>query len=241
MAAVAGAAVTLVALAMLAGGARAGSEEGSCPIAAVGSGVELGASFADGEPQRTVTYGRGVLIRGRVADAQGTGVAGLPVCVEERLSLPGSSFRLDGVATTDVDGDWFYKLHSGASRAIRVVHRSRSGQVQANLDLAVRAIAKLRLSRHRTPVGRRVYFNGRVPGPSAGGRVVFIRAAAPGARRKYLVRRARTDAFGRFRAAYAFGPVSARAKFAFWAVVPAQNGYPYLRGRSANHFIRVTL
>jgi hypothetical protein len=218
-----------------------GSEVTVCPVSPVSGGADVNASFAGhSKAHRTVAYGRRVLLRGRVIDAGGNGIPGALVCVEERLGLPGFGYRLDGTATTSEDGDWSFALRSGASRSIRVVYRSASGQVDANLDLAVRAHAKLHLSRHQTPSHRRVHFYGRIPGPFPGGRIVFIRATVPGARRKYLVRYARTDPFGRFRAAYAFAPVTVRIKFVFWAVVPAQNGYPYLLGRSAGHFIRVS-
>ncbi len=220
----------------------AGEFEGAlCPPSSVRGGTTLKAAFAgDSETSRTAAYGRRVLIAGHVADAQGNAIAGASICIEERIGVFGLGYRLAGVATSNVDGDWFFKLHSGPSRSIRAVYSDGAASAATYLDLAVRAFAKLHLSRHRSPIGRLVYFSGRIPGPFAGGRIVLIRATVPGARRKYLVRRARTDAFGRFRAAYAFTPISVSAKFVFWAVVPQQNGYPYVLGQSAGHYIRVS-
>jgi hypothetical protein len=60
----------------------------------------------------------------------------------------------------------------------------------------------------------------------------------PGAKRRFLVRRAKTDAVGGFRVGYAFGP-SPPARYAFWAVVPEQGGYAYARGRSVRRYIRL--
>jgi hypothetical protein len=221
--------------------AAAEMEGALCPPSSVRGGATLKAAFAGGsERSGTAAYGRRVLISGHVADAQGNAIAGASICIEERIGVFGLGYRLAGVATSNVDGDWFFKLHSGPSRSIRAVYSDGAASVATYLDLAVRAFAKLHLSRHRTPIDRPVYFSGRIPGPFAGGRVVLIRATVPGARRKYLVRRARTDAFGRFKATYAFTPISAPAKFVFWAVVPRQNGYPYVLGQSAGRYIRVS-
>lgn len=68
----------------------------------------------------------------------------------------------------------------------------------------------------------------------------MIYGTVPGANRRFLVRRARTNAIGRWRAGYAFTPVPTKTKFVFWAVVPKQNGYPYTQGRSTVRYVRVS-
>ena len=69
--------------------------------------------------------------------------------------------------------------------------------------------------------------------------MVVIRGTVPGAKRRYLVRRATTDALGHYRVGYAFSKVAATTRFVFAAVVPVQNGYPYVRGHSVHRYIRV--
>lgn len=61
----------------------------------------------------------------------------------------------------------------------------------------------------------------------------------PGAKKRFLVNRAKTNALGRWHAAYTFVPVSVKTRFVFWAVVPNQNGYPYGQGRSAARYIQL--
>ena len=80
---------------------------------------------------------------------------------------------------------------------------------------------------------------GRSPARCNASRVVILCGTVPGARRRFLVRRARTDALGRFRVGYAFSPVAGPTKFVFWVVVPEQNSYPYSGGRSPRRYIWV--
>jgi hypothetical protein len=206
----------------------------------VGDGARLSAGFTGThKPDRTLAYGRRTLIGGRLVDPRGNDAPGAIICIEERTRTPGWGYAFAGTTTTHEDGRWFFKLPSGPSRAIRVsCHRGLERTV-TTLNLKVRAHATLHLSTHRTTPGHRVYFSGRIPGPLPGKRVVLLVGTVPGAKRNYLVRRARTDPFGRFKTAYAFTPLAFPAKFVFWALVPAQNGYPYLLGRSANRYVRV--
>lgn len=103
----------------------------------------------------------------------------------------------------------------------------------------MRTRVTLHLSRHRTQPHRRIYFSGEIAGPRCAKRVVVVRGTVPGAKRKFLVRRAKTDPLCHYRVAYAFTPVPATTRFVFSAVVPEQNGYPYVRGHSVVRYIRV--
>jgi hypothetical protein len=211
-----------------------------CPPFLLGDGAHLPTVFAGNHrARRTIPYGRRSVIVGRVTDSQGFGLPGEPICVEQRPRIPSAPYTMLGTTTTRADGGWSFKLPSGPSRRIRVNYGGDPEVISTFLDLRVRARATLRLQAHRTRPGRPVFFSGRIPGPLAGKRVVLLRGTVPGARRKFLVRRARTDVFGHFRFRYAFAPVRSRTKFVFWVVVPVQRGYPYLLGRSPKRFIRV--
>jgi len=122
---------------------------------------------------------------------------------------------------------------------LRVAYRFGAFQTSTDLLLHMRTRVTLHLSRHRTRVHKRIYFSGEVAGPSCALRVVVMRGTVPGAKRRFLVRRAKTDALCHYRAAYAFSPVSRTTRFVFNAVVPEQNGYPYVRGHSVPRYIRV--
>jgi hypothetical protein len=210
-----------------------------CPGSSVGGGNTVTAGFGNGKSQRTLAFRRRALIRGRVRDVAGNPVSGAVVCIEGRTDLASRSYHLIDTATTNPNGGWSYKLHHGPSRDIRIAYRSGSFQTSAELLLHIRARATLHLSRHRTTPHHRIYFSGEIAGPSCGRRIVLIRGTVPGAKRKFPVRRAKTDPLCHYRAAYAFSPVPRTTRFVFWTEVPEQAEYAYVRGRSVVRYIRV--
>lgn len=211
-----------------------------CPPLPYVDGATVSARFAANErPRRTVPYGRRTLIAGSVVDSGRFGLPGEPVCVEARARTPLAPYRMIGWTSTNAEGKWFFKLPSGPSRAIRVNYGGDPEVVSTFLHLGVHAHATLHMKTHRPRTRRRVYFTGRIPGPEPGKRVVILKGARPGAKRKHLIRRTRTNLFGRFRIGYAFGPAAAGKKFKLWAIVPVQDGYPYRLGRSTKRTVRV--
>ncbi|MBN8870523.1 MAG: carboxypeptidase regulatory-like domain-containing protein [Solirubrobacterales bacterium] len=211
-----------------------------CPASPVGGGKKLRARFAgSGKRFARLKFGTATIIRGRLGDGNGNPIVGAQVCVQVRTDAPNRRFKLLATTATNSDGHFSYKLKRGASRKIRVVYRDGSFQMSRSLRLKVKGTSTLRVSRHRTRPLKRVRFFGKIPGPHAAGRVVVVYGTVPGAKKRFLVRRAKTNAVGRWRAAYSFTPVPAKTRFVFWAVVPNQNGYPYTQGRSAARYIRV--
>jgi hypothetical protein len=226
-------------LAASAGGADQ-SGGSSCPALPFVDGAEIVAGFAGNHrPSRVLPYGRRSVISGRLIDSDGFGLPGETLCIEERPRVPHWPYSVVGSTTTRTDGSWSFKLPSGPSRSIRIDYGGDPDLISTFLDVSVRAHATLHLHTHRTRPHRRVFFSGRVAGPLPGKRVVILRGTVPGSKRKYLIRRGRTDVFGHFRIGYAFSPVATRTKFVFWVVVPAQDGYPYRLGRSPKRFVRV--
>jgi hypothetical protein len=211
-----------------------------CPGSSVSGGAVVTAAFAgNGTSSRTLAFHRRALIRGRLRDGAGDPVADATVCLEGHTELPGRTYHLIGTATTNENGGFTYKLGHGPSRDIRVAYRAGAFQTSTDLTLQMRARATLHLDKHRAAPHRRIYFSGSVPGPAPGRRVVVIKGTVPGAKRRYLVRRARTDALGHYRVGYAFSGVRVTTRFVFWTVVPEQNGYPYVRGHSVHRYVRV--
>ncbi len=211
-----------------------------CPGSPVGGGNTITAGFAgNGHADRTLAFRRRALLRGRLHDAGGNPVANAQVCVQGHTDLEGRPFHLIGTATTNENGGWSFKLRRGPSRSFRIGYRFGAFQTSTDLSLHMRARATLHLSRHRTRPHRRIYFSGEIAGPNCALRVVVVRGSVPGSKRRFLVRRAKTDALCHFRAGYAFSPVPATTRFVFAAVIPEQNGYPYVRGHSVPRYIRV--
>lgn len=211
-----------------------------CPASPVGGGEKLKARFTrSGKRFARVKFGRPTIVRGRLGDGNGNPIVGAQVCIQARVNLPNKSFKLLGTTATNADGSFVYKLKRGASRKIRVAYRDGAFQISRGLRLKVRAFSSIRVNRHRTRPYKRVRFSGRIPGPHATGRVVVLYGTVPGAKKRFLVSRAKTNALGRWHASYTFVPVSAKTRFVFWAIVPNQNGYPYGQGRSAARYIQV--
>lgn len=210
-----------------------------CPGSSVGGGSTITAGFGNGQTDRTLAFRHRALIRGRLRDASGSPVPGAEVCIEGHTALPGPPYHLIGTASTNENGGWTFKLRHGPSREIRIAYRFGAFQTSTDLRLHMRARATLHLSRHRTKPHRRIYFSGEIAGPSSARRVVVVRGSVPGSKRRFIVRRAKTDALGHYRVAYAFSPVPRTTRFVFWAVVPEQDGYPYVRGHSVVRYIRV--
>jgi hypothetical protein len=210
-----------------------------CPGSPVGGGGVLSAGFGNGKSERTLSFRRRALIRGRLRDAAGNSVANATVCIQGRTHLEGRPYHLIGTAATNENGGWSFKLKHGPSRDIRIAYRFGSSQISTDLALHMRARATLHLSRHRTRAHRRIYFSGEIAGPDCAHRVVVVRGTVPGAKRRFLIRRAKTDPLCHYRVGYSFLPVPFTARFVFWTVVPEQSGYAYVRGRSVVRYIRV--
>jgi hypothetical protein len=239
---VAAAGIALIAIGGSAAGSGAADQSAgsSCPPLPFVEDAQIAAHFPRSHsPSILLPYGRRTLAGGRLVDSDGFGLPGETLCIEERPRVHHWPYSVVGSTTTRADGTWSFKLPSGPSRSIRIDYGGDPDLISTFLDLDVHAHATLHLQRHRTLPHRRVYFSGRIPGPLPAKRVVILRGTVPGAKRKYLVRRGRTDAFGRFRIGYAFSPVARRTRFAFWIVVPVQDGYPYTLGRSSKRFVRV--
>lgn len=210
-----------------------------CPGSPVGGGSSVSAGFGNGKSHRTLAFRRKALIRGRLRDGANNPVANAVVCIEGHTDLPGRPYHLIGTATTNENGGWSYKLRHGPSRDVRIAYRFGSFQTSAELVLHMRARATLHLSRHRTKPHHRIYFSGEIAGPRCARRVVVIVGTVPGSKRRFLVRRAKTDPLCHYHAGYAFLPVPRATKFEFYTVVPEQADYPYARGRSVVRYIRV--
>lgn len=210
-----------------------------CPGSGIGGGSQIVAGFGNGNQTRTLPFRKKALIRGKVFDAGGSPVVGADVCISGNTNLPGRPPHLIGTARTNDNGGWSFKLQKGPSRIIRASYRFGAFQTTTDLQLNMRARSTFHLSTHRTCVGNRIYFSGGIAGPRVARKVVIIRGTIPGSKRVFLIRRAKTDPLGHFRVGYAFAPVTRLTRFAFWALVPEQDNYPYVRGRSVVRFIRV--
>ena len=196
-----------------------------CPISDVSEGSEIQVRL------RGKDRG-GVLLAGQLLDEAGGGVAGARVCVGTRVRLDGRAERIAATPVTGESGRFQARLPHGPSREVRVAYwPDRTRAVERHLDLRVRARPRLRLRpAHRIRNGNRVRFEVRLPGPERGHRRVRIQVRS--GRRWLELRGGLTGTMGVYRARYRFHATSGRQTYAFRAVVPKQDGYPYEAGRS---------
>lgn len=211
--------------------------DNACPASPAPPASELTARFAPGpKSAATVRSDRRATIRGRLT---GSG-AGALVCVLTRDALAGSPVVVAAVTTAAPDGTYAVRLPAGPSRDV-FVHQAVGEHVLARHGLRLRASARPTLEvRPRAGVrnGQRLRFSGDLPGPACGARVVKIQARI-GKHRWQAFRTDRSDGECRFAARYMLRATRQARAYRFRALVPSQEGYPYVRGRSARVKVKV--
>ena len=214
--------------------------DNSCQSSRVGGGTQLSASFADtGGYSIELDSDQGATVTGRLTDASGSGVAGATLCVRERTMLAGSNAWPVGTVETGPDGSFEYRIQAGPNREVSFGYRVNRDQIEAGVEFFAEAIPSLELSKRRVRNGHAIRLFGELPGPANAGRVVVFQARGPGRRRWHTFREAETDEHGRFEARYRFRNTTETTTYRMRVVVPAQDGYPYLTGRSALRRVRV--
>jgi hypothetical protein len=193
-----------------------------------------------------VPFGRAAKLRGRLTGDGGRGVSGRSVLVTQKPGSGSRSRRSVQLLKTGPDGGFAMKLAPGVSRRVTVSFagdRRNSESSAGSLRLGVRGSLTFAARPLRLRTGQKVRFRGRVrPGaarhPSRGS-VVAIRYFERSSRSWRPVLVARTDRFGRFRAAYRFRYITGRATIRLRAsLLPAQD-FPYLPADSRPVTVRV--
>jgi hypothetical protein len=153
--------------------------------------------------------------------------AGVPIGYFDNCAQPGGSI---GVS------EWGHAEATIALLSVTVPETPgyRHGAVQVARD--VRYYAHARPSLHSSPEhlqnGDWVHFWGQLPGPGRRGRVVVLQANVLGSKRWITFRKATSAGKGIFRAGYHFTSTTQATTYRFRAVVPVQDGYPWVQGHS---------
>ncbi len=189
---------------------------------------------------RSVGYGRGVPVGGRLTDTAGRPLAGLAVRVTEVFDAGSAPSERQTTVVTDPDGLFLARLPPGPSRQIEVGFGGNRVLTRAGgreLRLGVRAAVRLRSSTAAAAIGGApVVFSGvvahddaRIP---ATGLPVELQFRVPGAPWSEF-RTVQTGPDGRFRYPYAFSDDDSRGvRFQFRACLGAQPGWPFEPGTS---------
>lgn len=209
-----------------------------CPISTTGPGSRLRAwlsrSRHGGRERSRAT------VRGRLRSASGMPIAGARICVASRVPIAGTRERVVATPTSGPDGRFTAELPNGPSRQVRIAYWWSGDDVaERHLSLRVRARPRLKLRpRHPLHNGHRVRFKIRLQGPAAARR--WVRIQARSGKRWVELSNGRTNGHGTYRSHYRFHGTSGRHKYAFRAVAPKQEGYPYRGGHSRIRHVTVS-
>jgi hypothetical protein len=194
--------------------------------------------------RRTVSFNRGAILRGRLADSIGRGISGASLDIAYRIDRAGSGWRAKANATTDATGSWAISVPPGPSREVKVSYRAFALDDAPSAEIlgAITVRAGVTLTVKPKRIGRhgRIVFAGRLRGsPGQGGTQVALYAVARTGRARVPVAVLRADSRGRFRYAYRFTRTLAPTTYWFQSALSAQRGYPYAAARSRRVAVRV--
>jgi hypothetical protein len=206
----------------------------------------LRAGFPGPGLQRTVPYGRGALLGGRLITGRNSPLGGAAVRVIERFAAGARPATRTSTTTTAPDGSFSIRAKPGASRTIAFGFDGSPTLARSaarTLQLVVRSRVRLRASASVATVGGApLVFRGRLDAATGeippGGRSIELQFRLPGLPWAEF-RTIQTDRHGRFRYAYRFSDDDSRgARFQFRAYAPAQEDWPYEPGGSRPVLVR---
>ena len=200
--------------------------------------ARLGGARGRGE-LRTVGFGSGGRLSGRLVRVDGAGVEGRELRILSRPSRGALAKPLAATVRTDERGEFELALAPGVSRRITVSFAGDEGLEPSSrrpLELRVRSGVSLRADRTRLTTGQLLRLSGEVRAAGAAiprrGKLVAIQYFERETRRWRPVVLTRSDHAGRFRARYRFRYVSGVARIRLRATALAEERWPYAPGSS---------
>lgn len=207
--------------------------DNSCAPSAAGGGELLSAQFSRSNREtQVVGFGKDAEVIGQLHTNAGDPVANATLCVKARTIGTGAPLKNAGTTQTDANGNYAFGVPAGPNRQIVVGYRDDTLQVARDVRYYAHVRPRLRASPRKLRNGKRVRFKGYLPGPSHSGRVVVFQANVAGSKRWITFRRATSGERGFFRASYHFRSTTRTTRYRFRAVIPLQDGYPWMQGHS---------
>ncbi len=214
--------------------------DNSCTDSPVAGGELLSEQFAASNSEtRTVEYGKGAEVVGRLANNAEDPVAGATLCVKLQTLGVQPQATTVGAVSTDANGDYSYRLPPGPNRDVVIGFRHDSLQVARDVRFYAHVRPTLEASARKLRNGERIDFSGQLPGPGRRGRVVILQANVLGSKRWITFRKATSARKGIFQASYHFTSTTRTTSYRFRAVVPDQAGYPWVQGHSKPVVVKV--
>jgi len=196
---------------------------------------------------RTVAFGAGASLGGRLVRADGEGLAGRELRVVLRPSRGARKPLAVETVRTGAGGEFELRLGPGPSRRISVNFAGDGGlepSTRRPLELRVRSGVYLRADRTRLTTGQVLRLSGEVRAGDAAiprrGKLVAVQYFEQATRRWRPVVLTRSDHGGRFHARYRFRYVSGVAQVRLRATALAEERWPYAPGSSAPVTIAVS-
>jgi hypothetical protein len=223
------------------------------PIPAAG-GMTLNAAIAQRLRHHT-RFTRTLTIRdsqhptidGSLTAPTGTPVANAPLCVATQADYAGAPLKEVAALSTSGAGTFSYRLPSGPSRTVYIIHRVPGGAIAATVKVNVKVPVTVHINAHRLRDGQVMTWTGKLPGPIPDGLIVTMQVwegsnwsgftPDVGPHRDLPVMVART---GRWVAPYRFLRTHQTQTYVFRVLVTHQSMYPYAPGFSRTFRVTVT-
>jgi hypothetical protein len=191
------------------------------------------------EPRAKVSFGQRMRLGGRLTNAAGKPLAGVPVSV---YSTPREGVeRLAGTATTDEHGRYGFKMRARSSQTLRFLYPGSATilPTQDTATLLVKARSSLKADRQRVLNGQKVIFRGRVSGKPLPPRGKLIEMQVLLSDKYQTFRTIRSGPKGAWKMPYRFERICGVQIFRFRARVPGEAGVPLEAGASRGLMVRV--
>lgn len=180
-------------------------------------------------------YGHTIPLSGRLTTPGANPLADADVEVWERVKLPSATWRRVAQLRTSRRGRFKFKALSGPSRSLRFRYpgtatiRARSTVV----DLKVRALTTLYVTKKKVVNGEEVRFHGRLKGKQRGaiGKLINLQVYTRGRWSTFATPRAQRRT-GRWSVPYRFTATRGAVTYRFRALVPREAAFPYEAGSS---------
>ncbi|MDP9294722.1 MAG: hypothetical protein M3O90_09935, partial [Actinomycetota bacterium] len=187
-------------------------------------------------------YGRTISLHGRLTTPGANPLVDRDVEISERVKLTGAGWRRIATVRTSRTGRFVFRALRGPSRILRFRYPG-TPTIRGNtseVDLRVKAVTSLRVSRHTVVNGEEVTFRGRLRGgplpPTS--KLVQLQAYARGRWLTFATPRA-SSRTGLWSFRYRFAATRGRVRYRFRARVPKEAAYPYETGTSARVAVTV--
>jgi hypothetical protein len=231
-------------------GSGSGSASAGTPLTRTDNGLgatataSLAATF-QGTDRRTITVKWGAKRRviGTLTQPGGAPIVGAKLDVTSTAALMGATPIWLGQVATDSKGRFLYALPSGVSRTIRFGYKNvvEATSYAQTTDVVVRVIPRVTMRADHKSLRNKhaVTFAGKIAGAPAGARKIVVLQALDGRRWRTFASTRVAGKGGTFKYRYRFERTTRPTAYQFRAIVPSEQGWPFMTGQSKPTTVKV--